>query len=90
MNVVNRLHFISSYLRKEVCIRHYPPALEIEVTNRCNEDCIMCPRHQMTRPFGTLSMELRDKILDEERGEVELINLFHFGEPLLEPKWPKS
>jgi len=86
MNVVNRLHFISSYLRKEVSVRHYPPALEIEVTNRCNEDCIMCPRHQMTRPFGNLSMELLDKILDEVRGEVELINLFQFGEPLLHPR----
>lgn len=86
MNLVNRIHFISSYLRRDVKVRHYPPALEIEVTNRCNEDCIMCPRHQMTRPFGNLRMELLDKILDEVKGEVELINLFHFGEPLLHPQ----
>ncbi|HKG22785.1 MAG TPA: radical SAM protein [Blastocatellia bacterium] len=86
MHIGNRLHFIKSYLSKDVEVRHYPPALEIEVTNRCNEDCIMCPRSQITRPFGSMSMGLLDKILEEIAGRVELINLFHFGEPLLHPR----
>ena len=86
MHLGNRLQFISSYLRRDVEVRHYPPAIEIEVTNRCNEDCIMCPRHQLTRPFGNLPMSLLEKILDEVKGHVELINLFHFGEPLIHPQ----
>lgn len=86
MHLSNRLHFISSYLRREIQVRHYPQAIEIEVTNRCNEDCIMCPRAQLARPFGNLSMDLLDKVLAEVRGQVELINLFHFGEPLIHPQ----
>lgn len=82
----NRVRFISSYLRRETNIKHFPPSLEIEVTNRCNEDCIMCPRDQLTRPFGNLSMSLLEKVLDEVAGKIELINLFHFGEPLIHPQ----
>lgn len=85
MSLTNRLGFISSYLRRETHVRHFPPSLEIEVTNRCNEDCVMCPRHLLARPFGNLEMSLLDKILEEVAGHVELINLFHFGEPLLHP-----
>jgi radical SAM protein with 4Fe4S-binding SPASM domain len=86
MSVGNRLNFISSYLRRETRMSHFPPSLEIEVTNRCNEDCVMCPRHLLARPFGNLEMSLLDKILGEVSGRVELINLFHFGEPMLHPR----
>lgn len=86
MSLGNRARFISSYLRRETRLGHFPPSLEIEVTNRCNEDCVMCPRHLLARPFGNLEMALLDKILDEVAGHVELINLFHFGEPLLHPR----
>lgn len=83
MHLTNRFRFIKGYLGREVQLRHFPPSLEIEVTNRCNEDCIMCPRHLLSRAFGELSLELLHKILDEVGDHVELINLFHFGEPLL-------
>jgi len=86
MNLANRFRFIKNYLGRELEVRHFPPSLEIEVTNRCNEDCIMCPRHLLARPFGRLPFELLEKILDEVEGRVELINLFHFGEPLLHPQ----
>lgn len=89
MSVRDRFHFMTSYLAGIDRLEHFPLSLEIEVTNRCNEDCVMCPRSRLSRPFGYLSMSLLEKILEETAGRVELINLFHFGEPLLHRQLPE-
>lgn len=77
---------ISNYLREEAVVSHMPITLEIESTNNCNEDCWMCPRKYMERPMGNLSMSLLKKIIRQNCGTLELVNLFHCGEPLLHPK----
>lgn len=82
----NRLQGITSYLRREIRVTHQPITLEIEVTNRCFEDCWMCPRRYMQRATGDLTLDLLKDILCQVRDTVELVNLFHAGEPLLHPK----
>lgn len=82
----NRMMAISSYLREEVVVSHMPITLEIESTNFCNEDCWMCPRKYMERSMGNLSLPLLKRIISQNKGTLELINLFHCGEPLLHPK----
>ncbi|HEX4230411.1 MAG TPA: radical SAM/SPASM domain-containing protein [Bryobacteraceae bacterium] len=42
-----------------------PIALFCETVNLCNNSCIICAYDQQTRPKGTMSMELFDKVLNE-------------------------
>ncbi|HTY12900.1 MAG TPA: radical SAM/SPASM domain-containing protein [Candidatus Omnitrophota bacterium] len=57
---------------------------EIELTNRCNANCIMCPRDQLERPFGKMKPETLMAIIDKaaEYG-IETVTFSGFGEPLL-------
>ncbi len=65
----------------------FPPVVYIEPTNACNCNCVICPRRNMTREVGFMSMDLFRKIVDEisALGPSE-IRLFNFGEPLLHPR----
>ncbi len=63
-----------------------PMALNIEVTNRCNAMCVMCPRDKMTREQGIMPHALFTKIIDEAKNlKIRKAHLFNFGEPLLDP-----
>ena len=84
----NRVLFARGYLRGDPVVRHYPITLEIEATNRCYEDCFMCPRRYMQRPVGDLTLETLHKCLEPFHGQVELVNLFHAGEPLMHDTLP--
>lgn len=43
-----------------------PVLYNIETTNNCNMNCKMCPRpKQMTRPVGTMSMQLFERIVKQ-------------------------
>lgn len=59
-----------------------PWRLQIEVTNRCNLDCIFCSRHENKMQFGDLSPELYDQIV-ELSSSVQEVALFGYGEPLV-------
>lgn len=69
----------------------YPHLHQIEPTNACPYNCIMCPRgKEMKRPIGFMKMELFQKVMDEvatfpEEIKRKEIELFHFGESLLHP-----
>jgi radical SAM protein with 4Fe4S-binding SPASM domain len=65
----------------------FPEAINVETINRCNLKCVMCPRDRMTRPQGTMDIELYRKIVADCRNYVEHIanfDLFMDGEPLLD------
>jgi len=51
------------------CYRQRDPVVfNIETTNICNMACSMCPRtNQMTRPMGTMSLQLFKKIVKQLR-----------------------
>lgn len=72
-----------------------PHIHQIEPTNHCPYNCIMCPRKpNMTRQKGFMRMDLFEKIIEEvdlysadvKQKEIEL---FHFGESLLHPGLPQ-
>ncbi|MEN6318289.1 MAG: radical SAM protein [Syntrophaceae bacterium] len=61
-------------------------SIVIEPTNRCTLRCEVCPtKEDMTRKKGFMDFELYKKIIDEN-SNVEFINLFLWGEPLLHPR----
>lgn len=63
-----------------------PPIVFIEITNRCNLNCIMCDRSSMKRTFEFMDMELFKKVIDDAaRIGVPDVKLNRFGEPLLHP-----
>jgi radical SAM protein with 4Fe4S-binding SPASM domain len=81
--ISNRLSILKSYLQKEPCFAGVPPAIGIEVTNRCNLDCIMCARQEMDRRLGDMSLPVLKKIIDESKEYLEFVDLQSLGEPLL-------
>jgi radical SAM protein with 4Fe4S-binding SPASM domain len=64
----------------------FPYIIDIEATNQCNLDCLMCGRQIMTRNQGIMSLEIFTKIMDEASKEgCKGIRLIRWGEPLLNP-----
>ena len=66
-----------------------PTTLNVEVTNICNLDCIMCPAHHIKRKKGYLDLELYQQFLDEaiELG-IQQVGLFSTGESVLHHQFP--
>ena len=60
------------------------PTCEIELTNRCNANCLMCPRDQLERPFGEMDIDTFKLVADKAaQYGTKNIALSGFGEPLL-------
>ena len=66
----------------------------IELTNHCIMNCVMCPRtNNMTRERGYISLDLYKKAVDEllecNPGliDTDILWLHHFGESLLHPEF---
>lgn len=81
--IKNRYELAKSYLGKKVHLSGFPTMLGIEVTNRCNLKCIMCPRSEMTREPGDMDFELFKKIIDQVQKYLEFVWLQDLGEPFL-------
>jgi len=64
-----------------------PRELQLEVTNRCNLDCHMCPRLVLLKvPEVDMSWETFTRVLDRLEEEPESITLTGWGEPLMHPR----
>lgn len=64
-----------------------PHELQLEVTNRCNLDCHMCPRLTLLKvPEVDMAWETFTKVLDRLEEEPESITLTGWGEPLMHPR----
>ena len=60
--------------------------LDIEATNRCNAQCLICPRDELERPVGDMSRETWSTLLSRiQSARLERIIFSGFGEPLLHP-----
>lgn len=79
----NRLKLIRSYNKKNVTVAGFPIILQIELSNRCNLNCIMCPRQNMKRIMGDMELELFKKIIDQAKGKSEVAILHFMGESML-------
>ena len=86
MPLTNRLKLLKNYLKKNSFASHGPVEVGIEITNRCNLNCIMCSRQIMKRPEGDISWQLFKKIVDQTHKTAEIYGLYGLGEPLLNPK----
>src|SRR5260221_1172339 len=62
-----------------------PEIVQIESTNICNAKCVFCPRDDMHRRQGVMSLELFRKVVDEcaELG-ITHVRVHNYGEPFLD------
>jgi len=61
-----------------------PERIQIEITNRCNYTCGMCPRESFNLPERDIPLDLFKKIIDKLETPYN-ITLTGWGEPLLHP-----
>ncbi|MBF0144534.1 MAG: SPASM domain-containing protein [Magnetococcales bacterium] len=63
----------------------FPKQVRIENTNHCNAQCIMCPREQLSRQKGIMTLPFFRSICDQlVAGGTREIHLQGFGEPFLD------
>lgn len=73
-------------MRKEQ-IHQYPLCIEVELTNRCSLNCVMCGTPYMTRQKCDMAWDLFTKVVDDAvRNGYRVMWLHVFGEPLLYPR----
>ena len=71
--------------------RPFPYWLNLELTNRCQLDCIFCSRQKSRRPLGDLSLETARLLVEEARAQASGggfvgVRFTGWGEPLLHPR----
>jgi len=66
----------------------FPTRITLELTNRCNLNCVMCPRRYMTAPLGFMERSLFTRLIDQisVHAETTLVPFFR-GESLLHPQF---
>src|SRR5215203_6336694 len=62
-----------------------PEIVQIESTNICNAKCVFCPRDDMHRRQGVMSLDLFKKVVDEcaELG-ITHVRVHNYGEPFVD------
>lgn len=63
-----------------------PTEVQIEITNRCNLSCKMCPRNKMDLPSQDMSMETFETAISRI-GDPDYLILTGWGEPLMNPNF---
>jgi|SRR5208337_116170 len=63
-------------------LRSDPITVQVEVTNKCNLNCIFCSRHYTRLPLGDIASDMLPEVVELSKRSRELI-LFGYGEPLL-------
>ena len=72
--------------RNQIAIPHaYPTSVVLDITNRCNFQCPLCPTGsgKSGRPVGDMDSDLALQIIDECAEYTECITFGFSGEPLL-------
>ncbi len=62
-----------------------PSQVQIEITNRCNFDCVMCQRKDLGIAFRDMPFDLFRQVLDRIPASTRTVCLTGWGEPTLHP-----
>lgn len=74
-----------AYSNIEPHARFMPAVYQIEPTNDCNLDCLMCPNHEIESKTY-LTLNTFRNILDQVGDYAQGVRLNYLGEPLLHPE----
>ena len=77
------------FFPKNDSIASLPKVIDIELTNRCNFRCLMCPSGTLmsTRPKGMMSDKIYYYLLEQAVHYKIPIRFIRWGEPTLHPKF---
>lgn len=64
--------------------------IRIENTNHCGYKCFFCPREELTRDKGYMSIADLETVLDQIDDHSGSVDLHGFGEPLLDTDLPEK
>ncbi len=64
-------------------VTRMPEMLNIEVTSACQLHCVFCPRDDMTRKHGEMSLDLFQRLVDECAAQGTRLWMHYMGDPLL-------
>ncbi len=56
-------------------------SVDVELTNLCGSECLMCPRDGITRPKGMMSEDVFMTVSDQLIKEGSLITFSGMGDP---------
>lgn len=71
---------------KNLKLVEIPEIFQLELTNACNLDCIICPHSLMKRKIGFIQFDLVKKIVKRDAVNTKIIGLHLLGESLLHPQ----
>jgi len=84
--LINPIYLLKGIVgRTFYIIPQRPERIQIEITNRCNYTCGMCPRESFNLPEKDIPLDLFQKIIDRFESHYN-ITLTGWGEPLLHPE----
>lgn len=84
---VTLLKIYLAYLTGKKQVSYFPVKVWIETSSRCNLACRFCANKDLEiSEKNNMDYELFKRIIDEIKTKVFDINLFHRGEPLLNPE----
>ena len=91
VNVVNQenLNQLKTAINGSIASGPFLPSVFVlEMTNRCNVNCIMCPNKRFVESeLGDISTEMFDRIIDEISPTAELTMFYFLGESTLHPNF---
>lgn len=61
----------------------FPTRINVELTNHCNQRCVLCPRQAFSRPLGFIDRALYERVARECARHPTKLWLHFLGEPLL-------
>ncbi len=61
-------------------------SVDVELTNKCMCDCLMCPRDAISRSKGIMSEDIFETVSEKLINEGSLITFSGMGDPLSHPK----
>ena len=73
---------MESHKQREIELLSSVPIFDIELSSRCNLNCMMCPRTKLKRKLETMSLDLIKILIDWLPGNAKAM-LCGLGEPLL-------
>ena len=79
----NFLHFLYNATHPKPYCSSPPHQIYIEVTNRCNLNCLHCPRSTMRRGSSSLNIKLFEKVIRELTKFMPFVDLYMQGEALI-------